>query len=82
MRALAIIFPRNFVFDFTLFTTAALVFLARGTGNKPHLENTYWFPVSTPTIENEHHYEKTCLWGLQPGKTKTGLLSYTDKLES
>ena len=30
----------------------------------------------------EPPHEKTCLWGLQPGKTQTGLLSYRDYLES
>ena len=30
----------------------------------------------------EPRYEKTCLRGLRPGKTQTGLLSYMDKLES
>ena len=30
----------------------------------------------------EPHYEKTCLRGLRPGKTQTGLLSYRDELES
>ena len=24
---------------------------------------------------NERHHEKTCLWGLQPGMTQTGLLA-------
>ena len=24
----------------------------------------------------EPHHEKTCLWGLRPGKIQTGLLSY------
>ena len=28
------------------------------------------------------HDEKTCLQGLRPGKTQTGLLSYRDQLES
>ena len=27
-------------------------------------------------------HEETCLWGLRPGKTQTGLLSYRDKLGS
>ena len=26
----------------------------------------------------EPHHEKTCLQGLRPGKTQTGMLSYTD----
>ena len=33
-------------------------------------------PCSTGLIEPRH--EKTCLWGFRPGKTQTGLLSYTD----
>ena len=31
---------------------------------------------------NEPRHKKTCLWGLQPGKTQTGLLSYRDQLGS
>ena len=27
-------------------------------------------------------HEKTCLWGLRPGKTQTGLLSYKDQQQS
>ena len=27
---------------------------------------------------NEPHHEKTCIRGLRPGKTQTGLLSYRD----
>ena len=33
-------------------------------------------------ISNEPRHKKTCLWGLRPGKTQTGLLTYRDKLES
>ena len=33
-------------------------------------------------VLNEPRHEKTCLRGLQPGKTQTGLLSYRSKLES
>ena len=35
-----------------------------------------------PTLRYEPRHEKTCLRGLQPGKTQTGMLSYRDKLES
>ena len=31
--------------------------------------------------KNKPHHEKTCLQGLWPGKTQTGLLSYRDQLE-
>ena len=37
--------------------------------------------VSVSSIFEPRH-EKTCLWGLRPGKTQTGLLSYSDYLES
>ena len=33
-------------------------------------------------LQIEPRHEKTCLQGLQPGKTQTNLLSYRDKLES
>ena len=32
--------------------------------------------VSNCTISYEPRHEKTCLWGLRPGKTQTGMLSY------
>ena len=35
--------------------------------------------IQTPIeIRNEPRHEKTCLRGLQPGKTQTGLLSWWD----
>ena len=36
--------------------------------------------MSVKTYEPRH--EKTCLQGLRPGKTQTGLLSYRDQLET
>ena len=41
--------------------------LVEATNKKPHLLNG---------IEYEPHHEKTCLRGLQPGKTQTGLLCF------
>ena len=29
-------------------------------------------------LPTEPRHEKTCLWGLRPGKTQTGLLSYRE----
>ena len=38
---------------------------------------TVWF-YQRVMWPKESCHEKTCLWGLQPGKTQTGLLSYGD----
>ena len=35
--------------------------------------------IQTPIeIRNGPRHEKTCVWGLRPGKTQTGLLSWWD----
>ena len=47
------------------------------------LEVVEWlFHPETVTWTYKSHHEETCPRGLRPGKTQTGLLSYTDKLES
>ena len=34
--------------------------------------------ISIVTTINELRHEKTCFWGLRPGKTQTGMLNYRD----
>ena len=43
---------------------------------------TLYSDLPSSVLVFEPCHEKTCLWGLQIGKTQTDLLSYGDKLES
>ena len=52
----------------------------KGSGTQDNIWNIESYLKNKILFEPRH--EKTCLRGLRPGKTQTGLLNYRDKLES
>ena len=72
-----------FVLSLHVQTAKALAWLCKCAGSSELSQFAY--VISTPFTwagSYEPHHEKTCLWGLWPGKTQTGLLSYRDELGS
>ena len=68
------------------FENATISYLVSRTCNIKVLSIEIYIRECLGVIRNtgsfEPRHEKTCLWGLQPGKTQTGLLRYRDYLQA